>query len=118
MLAFLDTDLRPRRALDAFVRRASEAPLPSPAEAQRLAECAAEGDEAARETLVRSLLRLVVDEAIRHRGVGQRMRDLVPAGLDALVDAATAYRPPDDGPFVDFAVARVRAAMGRPFGPH
>ena len=105
-------------ALRELVRRASDAPFPAPSETERLAGAAAAGDDDALDALVQGLMRLVVDEAIRCRGVGQRARDLVPDGVDALVASARDYRPAADGPFPSYARRRIRQAMGRRFGPH
>lgn len=101
-----------------FVRRASEVPLPDPDEAKRLARAAASGDEEARTALVRTHHRLVLDEAIRHRGAEVRVRDLLPDGVRALEEAAAEYRPRADDTFTRFARSRIRAAMGRRFGPN
>lgn len=107
-----------RDPLRDFVRRASELPLPAPEESDRLALAASRGDDAARMELVRCHHRLVLDEAIRYRGAGVRVRDLVPDGVRALEAAARAYQPRADDTFARFARARIRMAMGRRFGPN
>ena len=86
--------------------------------AERLAARAAAGDASARDSLVRAHLRLVVDEAIRYRGVGDRMRDLVPQAFDALVEAAREYTPPSDEGFTAYARRSIRSALTGRYGPH
>lgn len=56
-----------RRDLPELVDGASREPFLSDREETELLRAAACGDEAAREQLVRADLRVVVDEAIRHR---------------------------------------------------
>lgn len=118
MLAPPDPTIHLAQHLEDFVRRASEAPLPDPLGAERLAARAVAGDAGARDSLVRAHLRLVVDEAIRYRGVGDRMRDLVPQAFDALVDAAREYRPPSDEGFTAYARRSIRSALTGRYGPH
>ncbi len=102
-------------SLQEFVRRAGETPVPSPSEADRLAEAAANGDDSAERQLVAAYARIVVDEAIRYRSDGARMRDLVPDGVAALSAAARGYTPRADDTFARFARSAIREAMGRRF---
>ena len=114
----LSSPFGPAESLQDFVRRACETPVPSPVEADRLARAASDGDESAARRLMSAYARLVVDEAIRHRSDGARMRDLVPYGIEALADATRRYRPRADDTFARFARTAIREAMGRRFAPH
>ncbi len=115
MVATTPMHLAASRAIQDFVRRASDAPLPGPGEAERLASRASQGDDSARDLLVQAHLRLVVDEAIRYRGEESRVRDLIPLGMAALESAAEGYAASDGQRFTSFARARIRQAMGRRF---
>lgn len=91
---------------------ASDVPVLDDAEEARLAvRCAANDD--ARWELVRSHLRVAVDEAIRNRGLGARQDVLVREAARALVEAAPDYDPLRHGSFSSYARRIVRAAIGR-----
>lgn len=99
-----------RGSLRDFVRSASAEPLPGPDDA-RLAEAACRGDVEAAEALIRHHLRMVIDEAARHRDPGVPMTTLVRRGVDALVAATRDFRPDRHGPFPEFAGRRIRASI-------
>lgn len=104
-------------SLDAFVRAASEAPLPDPEEERRLVEAAREGNDAARETLLRTHGRIVVDEAIRYRDANLEASELVPRGLRALEAAVARFDPDVHGRFGRYAREWIRMEIRRT-GPH
>jgi DNA-directed RNA polymerase sigma subunit (sigma70/sigma32) len=74
------------------------------------------GDAPAVEELVRGNLRIAIDEAIRVRGLGMPQRELVRAGIRALVEAAQSYDPAEHGPFSSHARLNVRQVMIRSIG--
>jgi DNA-directed RNA polymerase sigma subunit (sigma70/sigma32) len=77
----------------------------------RLAELLVEGHCEVRQTLVRCNLRVAIDEAIRHRGLGESQARMVRRGVRALVEAAETYRPAAHGPFSDYVRSAVRSAI-------
>jgi len=78
-----------------------------------LIRLAREGDRDVVEELAMSNLRIVIDEAIRARGLGMAQDQLVRIGVTALLDAVRLYDPQADGRFSVHVRARVRAAFQR-----
>lgn len=102
--------------LQDVVELATATPHPPKAETERLLANAAGGDTAALETLVKANLRSVVDEAIRHRGEGQHVRELVRAGIRGLVSAIRAPQElggTQDGGFPEQARRAIRREIRR-----
>lgn len=97
-------------SLSQFVRDASAAPIPEPEEELRLATAASRGDGRARDVLIQTHLRMVVDVAIVLRGDVPASR-LIPAGLKGLVQAADRFDPKHDGSFSTFARPFIRREM-------
>jgi RNA polymerase primary sigma factor len=102
---------RHARSLEDFIRRASEQSLLDPEEELRLAERIDRGDDDALEDLVRPLVRIVIDEAIRYRALGCPQAELIRKGVEALVTCARSYSLERDGPLGTYAHRAVRAAM-------
>lgn len=95
-----------------IVAWASDAPLLDPGEEARLQDqCVA--DAAALEQLVRTHLRVAIDEAIRSRGLGLSQDRLVRMAARALVEAAPSFDPRRHGSFHDYAQEVVRTAIDR-----
>jgi DNA-directed RNA polymerase sigma subunit (sigma70/sigma32) len=99
-------------AVEDLIVGASDVPVLDDAEEARLAVRCAANDEA-RWELVRSHLRVAVDEAIRNRGLGARQEVLVREAVRALVEAAPDYDAVSHGSFASYARRIVRAAIGR-----
>jgi len=100
-------------SIGSLVWMASAQPvLDEPAE-DALVRGAREGDRQALEQLAVANLRIVIDEAIRARGLGRPQRELVRIGVGALLDAVRFYDPEAHGRFSDHLRARVRQAVGR-----
>ena len=78
-------------------------------EEHELAVRAARGDERARERLVRSNLRYVVSVALKYRGYGVRLADLIAEGNLGLVVAAHKFDPERGTRFVTYAGYWIRA---------
>jgi DNA-directed RNA polymerase sigma subunit (sigma70/sigma32) len=106
------------RTLDDFVRKASEQSVLDPEEELRLVERLDGGDGEALGDLVRPLVRVVIDEAIRHRGFGCPQAELIRHGMDALVAAARVYSPARDGALRKHVQEAVRAAMRETLDHH
>jgi DNA-directed RNA polymerase specialized sigma subunit len=83
-----------------------------------LIESCREGHTGALEKLIRANLRIVIDEAIRERGLGERQADMVRRGLQALVESADRYDPSRDGSFSAYARGAVRNAIRQGFPAH
>lgn len=98
-------------SLSEFVREASVLPDLEPEEETRLAARLAEGDPEAVAALIRWNLRMIIDEAIRNRGLGRRQSDLMKAGVEELSRSARRYSPPRHGSFARYARRAVREAM-------
>jgi RNA polymerase primary sigma factor len=97
-------------SLSDFVHDASSALIPDPEEELRLAMAANRGDGRARDVLIRTHLRIVVDVAIVLRGDVPASR-LIPAGLKGLLRAADRFDPARDGSFSTFARPFIRREM-------
>jgi len=93
-----------------FVCSASAEPLPA-LEDVRLADAAGRGDRAAADALIRHHLRMVVDDAAKHRDAGVSMDELVRRGVNALIGAARDFRRERHGEFTDYARTRIRASI-------
>lgn len=113
MLADLSPPFGTFDSLDAFVRAASEAPIPDPQEERRLVEAARQGNESARETLLRTHVRVVVDEAIRYRDAHREASELVPRGLEALRAALARFDPDVHGRLGTYAREWIRMEIRR-----
>jgi RNA polymerase primary sigma factor len=74
---------------------------------------AREGDRQALEQLAVANLRVVIDEAIRARGLGRPQHELVRVGIAALLQAVRFYEPALHGRFSAHLLAQVRQAVGR-----
>jgi RNA polymerase primary sigma factor len=104
------TTYRGTVSLREFARVVSSEPLPQEEE-ELLTGQVRVGDEAVLDRLVRAHLRVVVDEAIAHRGGDLPIAKLVRAGVGALVASARHYDPARDGSFSGHARRWIRQAM-------
>ena len=76
-----------------------------------LIQGAREGNRESLEQLAMRNLRIVIDEAIRARGLGLPQNKLVRVGVHALIDAARYYDPQLHGRFSSHLRMRVRTAF-------
>lgn len=90
---------------------ASAQPVLDEATEDELIRRAGAGDRAAMEQLAMSNLRIVIDEAIRERGLGTPQDKLVRVGVRALVEAVRTYDPERDDRFSRHVRLLVRSAF-------
>ncbi len=102
-------------SLDNLVWLASAQPLLDDRTESELVARRGAGDRRATEKLVLSNVRVVLDEAIRARGLGRSQEILVRAGVRALVEAVRCYDAAEHGAFSDHLRDRVRAALRQAF---
>jgi DNA-directed RNA polymerase sigma subunit (sigma70/sigma32) len=103
-------------SIGSLVWMASSQPVLDEATEDQLIQRAGHGDRAALEQLAMSNLRIVIDEAIRSRGLGTPQDKLVRAGVRALVDAVRYYDPQRHDRFSSHVRSRVRAALNESVG--
>lgn len=100
-------------SVDSLVWMASAQPVLDEAAEDELIRLAREGDREALEQLAVGNLRVVIDEAIRARGLGPSQSSLVRAGVGALLDAVRHYEPAMHGRFSSHLRTQVRSALMR-----
>jgi RNA polymerase primary sigma factor len=99
--------------LGTYVRRIARIPLLSKEEELRLGARLQGGDERAFRRLVEANLRFVVKVAMRYRGCGLSLLDLIHEGNLGLLEAARRYTPEHQVKFITYAVWWIRQAMLR-----
>jgi DNA-directed RNA polymerase sigma subunit (sigma70/sigma32) len=98
-------------SIGSLVWMASAQPVLDEATEDELIRRAGEGDRAALEQLAMGNLRVVIDEAIRARGLGTPQDKLVRVGVRALVEAVRCYDPAQHDRFSRHLRLRVRSAF-------
>ncbi len=98
-------------ALAAYIRRIVRIPLLSKAEELRLGVLIQQGDERAYRKLVEANLRFVVKVAMRYRGCGLSLLDLINEGNLGLLEAARRYLPGHGVKFITYAVWWIRQSI-------
>jgi DNA-directed RNA polymerase sigma subunit (sigma70/sigma32) len=98
-------------SVGSLVWMASAQPVLDERTEDELIQAAREGDRDALEQLAMRNLRIVIDEAIRTRGLGMSQSKLVRVGVNALLDAVRFYDPAVHGRFSSHLRARVRSAF-------
>ena len=99
--------------LGTYVRRIARIPLLTKEEELRLGARLQGGDERAFRRLVEANLRFVVKVAMRYRGCGLSLLDLIHEGNLGLLEAARRYTPEHQVKFITYAVWWIRQAMLR-----
>jgi len=99
--------------LGTYVRRIARIPLLPKEEELALGARLQEGDERAFRRLVEANLRFVVKVAMRYRGCGLSLLDLIHEGNRGLLEAARRYTPEHQVKFITYAVWWIRQAMLR-----
>jgi RNA polymerase primary sigma factor len=95
------------------LREIRNAPLLSPADERRLAQLVAEGDPEARDLMIRSNLRLVVNVSRHYLGRGLGIEDLIEEGNLGLMRAVESYDPEAATRFSTYAVYWIKQSMRR-----
>ena len=98
-------------ALGAYLRRIAQVPLLKKEEELKLGKASQRGDEKAIKQLVEANLRFVVKVALRYRGCGLSLPDLINEGNIGLLEAARRYSPDYNVKFITYAVWWIRQAI-------
>jgi RNA polymerase primary sigma factor len=112
------TDRPPRKSaaqspLESYLREINETPLLSAEQEKQLAYRIQEGDQEARDHMVRANLRLVVNIARNYPGRGLSLSDLIAEGNLGLMRAVEAYDPTMNTRFSTYAAFWIRQSMKR-----
>lgn len=103
-------------SVGSLVWMASAQPVLDEGDEDDLIESARTGDQRSIEELAMRSLRVVIDEAIRTRGLGMSQQQLVRVGVRALLDAARYYDPAAHGRFSSHLREQVRQAIQETIG--
>ncbi len=106
----------PDETVKVYMKEIGHIPLLTPEDEQRLAKEIAEGSEEARQTLVRSNLRLVVKIAHDFKGLGLPLLDLISEGNIGLLQAVERFDPAKGAKFSSYAAWWIKQAMRRALG--
>ncbi|HWQ69797.1 MAG TPA: RNA polymerase sigma factor RpoD/SigA [Patescibacteria group bacterium] len=98
-------------ALGAYLKRIAQVPLLKKEEELELGKATQRGDEKALKQLVEANLRFVVKVALRYRGCGLSLPDLINEGNIGLLEAARRYSPDYNVKFITYAVWWIRQAI-------
>ncbi len=98
-------------ALGAYLKRIAQVPLLKKEEELKLGKATQRGDEKALKQLVEANLRFVVKVALRYRGCGLSLPDLINEGNIGLLEAARRYSPDYNVKFITYAVWWIRQAI-------
>ncbi len=98
-------------ALGAYLKRISKVRLLSKDDELKLGKAIQRGDEKALKRLVEANLRFVVKVALRYRGCGLSLLDLINEGNVGLLEAARRYSPAHNAKFITYAVWWIRQAI-------
>ena len=98
-------------ALGAYLKRIAQVPLLKKEEELLLGKAAQRGDERALKQLVEANLRFVVKVALRYRGCGLSLPDLINEGNIGMLVAARRYSPEYNVKFITYAVWWIRQAI-------
>jgi len=100
-----------RGAMGLYLQELRRIPRMSFDEERECARLAAQGDEAARQRLIRANLRFVILIARRYRACGVPLEDLVNEGNIGLIRAAARFDPDRGIRFVSYAVHWIRQSV-------
>jgi RNA polymerase primary sigma factor len=98
-------------ALGAYLKRIAQVPLLKKEEELALGRAIKRGDEKALKRLVEANLRFVVKVALRYRGCGLSLLDLINEGNIGMLEAARRYSPEYNVKFITYAVWWIRQAI-------
>jgi len=97
--------------LSFYLKRISRIPLLTKREELELGKAIQKGDERSLKRLVEANLRFVVKVALRYRGCGLSLLDLINEGNVGLLEAARRYSPEYNVKFITYAVWWIRQAI-------
>jgi RNA polymerase primary sigma factor len=103
----------PENALKAYLRDISQTPLLSIEEENALAERIKNGDESAREHMIRANLRLVVKIAQDYANYGVPVLDLISEGNIGLMKAVEKFDPNKGGKLSTYGAWWIKQAIKR-----
>ncbi len=98
-------------ALGAYLKRIAQFRLLPKEEELKLAKAIQRGDDKALNRLVEANLRFVVKVALRYRGCGLSLQDLINEGNVGLLEAARRFSPAYNVKFITYAVWWIRQAI-------
>ena len=98
-------------ALGAYLKRIAQVPLLKKEEELALGRAIKRGDEKALKRLVEANLRFVVKVALRYRGCGLSLLDLINEGNIGMLEAARRYSSEYNVKFITYAVWWIRQAI-------
>ncbi len=116
--ATTDITLNSTDAVHNYLKRIGTIPLLTPEQEQELAIKAANGDEAARDMLVTSNLRLVVSVAKRYSGFNMSFMDLIQEGNIGLMKAVSKFDYTKGFKLSTYATWWIRQAITRAIADH
>lgn len=96
-----------------FLGRLTKAPLLTPEEERELTSAAQRGDARARERLIESNMRLVINIAKGYRKAAMPLEDLIQDGAIGLMQAVERFNPDLGYRFSTYATHWIRQAIGR-----
>lgn len=99
--------------LETYLREINETPLLTAKQEKELAYRVAEGDQAARDQMVRANLRLVVNIARGYAGKGLALQDLIEEGNLGLLRAVEGFDPGMDTRFSTYASYWIKQSIKR-----
>ena len=94
-----------------FLKEISRIPMMNREEEEITARAAASGDKAAREKLINSNLRFVVNIAKKYQGLGLPLEDLIATGNVGLVTAVDRFEIENNNRFISYAVWWIRQSI-------
>lgn len=103
----------PEDGLPSYLGRLTQAPLLTPEEEVRLTKAVQAGDETAKQKLIESNMRLVINIAKTYRNRAIPLEDLIQEGAIGLMQAAERFDPDRGYRFSTYATHWIRQAIGR-----
>ncbi|HOX92122.1 MAG TPA: sigma-70 family RNA polymerase sigma factor, partial [Spirochaetales bacterium] len=97
--------------LSIYLKEINRIPLLTREEEDRYARAAAQGDQAAKDMLVKSNLRFVVNVAKRYQNQGMALSDLISEGNIGLINAIDRYDVDKGYHFISYAVWWIRQSI-------
>ncbi|HEY3781876.1 MAG TPA: RNA polymerase sigma factor RpoD/SigA [Fimbriimonadaceae bacterium] len=100
-------------SIPSYLNRLTQAPLLTASQEEELTKLAQQGNELARQRLIESNMRLVINIAKTYRNKSIPLEDLIQEGAIGLMQAATRFDPNRGFRFSTYATHWIRQAIGR-----